>query len=201
VEILSIKWNQVSWDRRRLRIISARKGGPRMRDVPLKESFLALMRSWYEQDKRDLPDLARRDRKHQRRRTKIKYAPVPDKVEDLHIVHFRGHRIKFSIRSAWQSTLKAAGITRRIRPYDLRHYFATRVLEAGGDIKALSQVMGSSPKTLVQHYQHVTDALAEKTVNLIPDDAPASGRKSVSKGKKGQLVNLSTARRKMAKGR
>jgi len=44
----------------------------------------------------------------------------------------------------WGKTLKRAGITRRLRPYDLRHYFVTKALEDGADIKALAEVVGAA---------------------------------------------------------
>ena len=62
----------------------------------------------------------------------------------------------------------SAGITRRIRPYDLRHHFITRVLEEGADIKALADIVGSRPETIVRHYQHVSRKLHRDTVAKIP---------------------------------
>ena len=59
-------------------------------------------------------------------------------------------------------------ITRRIRPYDLRHNFITQALEAGADIKALSQIVGSRPETIMRHYQHVSRELHRQTVAKIP---------------------------------
>ena len=56
---------------------------------------------------------------------------------------------------------------RRSRPYDLRHYFITKALEKGGDLKAFSEVVGSKPETIMRHYQHVTTALHRKTVSKI----------------------------------
>jgi integrase/recombinase XerC len=69
---------------------------------------------------------------------------------------------------AWWATLERAGITRRIPPYDLRHNFITLALEKGADIKALAEVFGSRPETIVRHYQHVTKMQHRKTMSKIP---------------------------------
>ena len=49
-----------------------------------------------------------------------------------HIVNYYGRPIK-SIKKSWKAALEKAKITRRIRPYDLRHHFVTRALENGAD--------------------------------------------------------------------
>ena len=68
----------------------------------------------------------------------------------------------------WEGAMRRAGITRRIRPYDLRHNFVTKALEAGADPKALAEIVGSRPETLIRHYQHVTKKLHRETVAKIP---------------------------------
>ena len=84
-----------------------------------------------------------------------------------YIVTWHGLPIK-SIKTAWKTTLKNAGITRRLRPYDLRHQFITAALEGGADLKALSEVVGSRPETLMRNYQHVSRALRRVAVETIP---------------------------------
>ncbi len=169
VEVLErLTWGKVSWETRRIRVTSAKKGGPVDRDVPIHREFQPTLAGWYEKDRRNLAALVEKAARRKTGRKRGTLAPVPHDVRNLTIVHYWGHPIRYSIRTAWKSALRTAGITRRLRPYDLRHHFATRALESGGDLKSLSLVMGSSPKTLIHHYQHVTDALANATVNLIP---------------------------------
>ena len=43
---------------------------------------------------------------------------------------------------------------RRLRPYDIRQYFVTKALEEGADLKALPEIIGSRPETIMQHYFH-----------------------------------------------
>ena len=72
-----------------------------------------------------------------------------------HVIHWRGRPVH-TIGVAWRHALKKAGIERQIRPYDLRHAFATDAIEGGADIKAVAQVMGhADPTMLLKVYQHV----------------------------------------------
>ena len=137
VELLSLTWDAVLWDREAILVMSAHKGGPEKRMVPIHQDLLPTLRDWYNQDNHKGP-----------------------------IVHYRGKPVK-SIRNAWLGALKRAGITRRIRPYDLRHNFVTQALESGADIKALSEIVGSRPETLMRTYQHVSTDLHRKTVAKI----------------------------------
>ncbi|MFZ3047446.1 MAG: site-specific integrase, partial [Desulfatirhabdiaceae bacterium] len=128
VELLSLTWSNVLWDRNVIRIQSAHKGGPELRDVPIHPDFLLELRKWWETDGKG-------------------FGPI---------IHYRGKPI-LKLQMPWERALKKAGIKRRIRPYDLRHYFVTRAIEEGTDYKTLSEIVGSSPETLRRHYQHVSN--------------------------------------------
>lgn len=138
VELLSLNWLNVNWENQTIRIMSAHKGGPVSRDVPIHPGFLEDMKAWHEKDKKKGP-----------------------------IIHYHGKPIK-KFQTSWKGALKRAGITRRLRPYDLRHFFITHALENGADIKALSEIVGSRPETLMRHYQHVSTELRRQTVAKIP---------------------------------
>ena len=64
--------------------------------------------------------------------------------------------------------IELLSLTRRLGLYDLRHAFATAALERDSDIKALSEIMGSRPETLMRTYQHVSTKLRKDAVNKIP---------------------------------
>jgi site-specific recombinase XerD len=144
VELLSLTWGR--WQRAAgyLRVSSAHKGGPELRDVPVHPDLAERLAVWYDQDR-----------------------PEPDQPAAGPIIHWRGRPVR-SLKSAWRGSLRRAGIDRPLRMYDLRHHFITRALEAGADIGALAGVVGSSPETLRRHYQHVTTRLRRETVHLVP---------------------------------
>ena len=139
VELLRLKWSDVSWESGTIMIVSAKKGGPGIRQVPLNPEFLKTMKDWRDHDQN-------------------KNGPI---------IHYHGRQIK-KIQKSWAGALSRAGITRRIRPYDLRHKFVTDALERGTDIKTLSEIVGSSPKTLMTHYQHVSNKMRKTAVETIP---------------------------------
>ena len=146
-ELLALTWESVKWESRRILVISAAKGGPAAREVPIHPELMPTLRRWHAADRR---------RGHR------------------HIVHYNGRPVK-SIGRAWRSAVTDSKIGRRIRPYDLRHYFVTRAIEEGADLKALSEIVGSSPQTLIKFYQHVSGRQHEQTVALI--EPLAQGRK------------------------
>jgi integrase len=73
------------------------------------------------------------------------------------LIEYQGRLVK-SLKTSWWATLRRAGIERRIRLYDFRHYFATALLSKGADIKAASKLLGhSSPATTLKVYYHLRE--------------------------------------------
>lgn len=70
------------------------------------------------------------------------------------IVRYKGKQVN-SIKTAWKTCKENAEITRRLRPYDLRHAFATYAMDEGADLKDVADIMGHSDVSMVlKHYQH-----------------------------------------------
>lgn len=73
-----------------------------------------------------------------------------------------------SLKTAWNATLRRAGITRRLRLYDLRHFYASSMLKAGADLKAVSQLMGHSSTTLtISTYYHVIEEQKKEAIDRL----------------------------------
>jgi len=140
-EAFGITWAQVDMKAARLRFISARKGGLTSRDVPIHTDLLASLKEWKEAD-------------------------AAEKLHsDTPIIHWNGRGIKRA-SSAWASALARAGIDRQIRPYSIRHKSITDMLAAGGDVGAVSKIVGHSDPTItLRIYQETSSALKERAVS------------------------------------
>ncbi len=137
-EILTRIWDDVKWHQGTITVISARKGRAHcrvapVREVPLHPVLAECLAAWYAIDRRKFGSSL---------------------VDKKGIVNYHGRSIQ-KVGKAWRGTLTRAGITRRLRPYDLRHRFASDLLAQGEDIKTVSEIMGSAPATILKHYQHV----------------------------------------------
>lgn len=69
----------------------------------------------------------------------------------------------------FNNALRRAGIGRRLRPYDLRHAFASHALDHGADRKCVAEVMGHKNEgMLLQIYQHTLLRQRRRAVNAGP---------------------------------
>ncbi|MEM5789180.1 MAG: tyrosine-type recombinase/integrase [Syntrophobacteraceae bacterium] len=156
-ELFRVRWYDVDWQGSTLRVPCAHKGGPVTRMVPIPGPLLTQMREWHKADSALSPI---------KRLTGTSYLK---ENPNLTIVHYYGKPVK-SIKKSWTASKSDAEITRRIRPYDLRHAFVTEALRSGSDLKATSEVIGHSrPDTTLKEYQHVTKEDHRKVVDLTPD--------------------------------
>ena len=150
-ELFGLKWTDIDWDQKTILVRSSKKGGPPFRIVPLHPEFVGILKELDEKD-----------------------AKNKDFSSD-YIINYKGRPIK-SIRTALKRAKKKAGITHRLTPYAFRHTFATRVLSAGGDLKATSEILGHSrTDTTTRIYQH-TDLTAHRNAiaNLPALDLPGN---------------------------
>lgn len=146
-ELFRLRWQDVDFERKTIRVWSAAKNkNTPYRDVPIRENLLEEMKAWVNSD------------------AEAGYESI---------VHFKGKQIA-SMKSAWRDTKKAAGITRRMRPYDLRHAFATYALDNDADLKSVAEIMGhSSPTMILTHYQHTSEASRRAAIESFPDITPS----------------------------
>lgn len=146
-ELLALRWEHVDLANSQIFVESAKKGGMRSRMVPISEALDELLRDWLKQDKEQGWGYG-------------------------WVVHYRGRRVG-RIRIAWRQAKERAGITRRLRPYDLRHMAATDMLASGADLKSVSEILGhSSPDMTLRTYQHTITAQRRAAVEFLGKRLP-----------------------------
>lgn len=141
-ELLSLRWTDVDLQRNVVRVKNAKKGiSDPWREVPIKESLIPIFRKWHQEDNR----------------AQIEY-----------LVSYKGKPVK-KFKQSWRAALSRAGIERKIRPYDLRHGFATEAIAAGADYGTVAALMGhKSPVMVLRHYQHVKDSQRKAAIENMP---------------------------------
>lgn len=141
-ELFRLDWTDVDLENGMIRLPSAHKNHHAAdgRDIPIRRALLPVLRVWKEHD-------GNRGR----------------------VISWKGQPVR-CIGKAWRNTLKRAGIGRRIRPYDLRHAYATYSLAGGADIKTVAELMGHADASMIlKTYQHVQDAQKRAAVEAMPD--------------------------------
>ncbi len=142
-ELFNLKWEDVDIDGRVVHVKAADKNeNEPWRDVPIKESLVPIFKSWCEEDMQKGCE---------------------------YVVNYHNKGIT-NLRYGWAGTKKRAGITRKMRPYDLRHAFATEAIAAGADYGTVAKLMGhASAQMVLQFYQHVMTEQKKRAIETLPD--------------------------------
>jgi len=147
-EILTILWQDVHFERRIINVHGVRKGGPLIRQVPIPNALLSRLIDWHASD--------------------ALYVPSAE-LRSIPVVHYRFQSV-LSLKRAWATAKRRAGITRKLRPYDLRHAMITEALAGGADLKAVSEIAGHSrADTTLRVYQHVAREQHHEAVSRISE--------------------------------
>lgn len=142
-ELFKMRWADVDLVRAVVRVQAAAKNEAEpWREVPIKRSLLPILQAWRDEDAQAGTEW---------------------------VINYHGRQMH-TIRDAWRRSLRRAGITRKIRPYDLRHAFATDAIAAGADVGTVAKLMGhSNVQMVLQHYQHVLTQQKKAAVEALPD--------------------------------
>jgi integrase len=146
-ELLALRWEHIDLVNKSIFVESAKKGGMRARVVPMAGELAEALEKWMQEDREKGKPLA-------------------------WVVHYNGHRI-CSLKTAWGAAKGRAGVTRRMRLYDLRHMAASEMLEGGADLKSVSEILGhASPELTLKTYQHTVTAQRRAAIEVLGKRLP-----------------------------
>jgi integrase len=123
-EILSLRWDQVNWEKRHILLTDTKNSEPRR--VPI--------------DKMLLHELA-----EQRQRVNKSELVFPSFDRDGNVVSLK------DVKGAFGRVLKDASIT-NFRFHDLRHTFASHYMMSGGNLYTLAKILGHKDIKMTQRY-------------------------------------------------
>ncbi|MBQ9004655.1 MAG: tyrosine recombinase [Eggerthellaceae bacterium] len=81
------------------------------------------------------------------------------KTSDSLFVSSRGNPMSAdAIRKMFKATVRAAGLDDRLSPHDMRHTFATDLLDGEADLRSVQEMLGHSRLSTTQIYTHLSPA-------------------------------------------
>ena len=172
-ELLKMSWEYQDLDSNVITIFSAKKNKPaKYRRVPISDQMVALLNKWKQEDLELLQRVTMRREEKEARKSGRKPENLAAELtlDDVTgpIVNYRGKAIK-SFKRAWRETLQRAKIKRRLRPYELRHFYATQLAESGGvGIKTVAELLGNTPQTAARYYVHSNAGYKKSAADALP---------------------------------
>jgi len=140
-ELFSLKWSDVDFFNETFMITGAEKGGLDSREIPIAAKFMTLLKEWRRED---------------------------EKAEkNIYLIQYHGVKVQ-SIKTGWKAAMRRAGVTRRVRRYDLRHMMASELLAQGVSVKVVADILGhKDPVQTMRTYQHVRTPLKKSAVDCL----------------------------------
>lgn len=125
-EVLSAKWESVDLDKRTLRVQAINSKSKRMRVVPLNDSAMAVLNS------------------------------LDTKNDYEHLFINKKRKMPYvNIAKVWDELRKKAGLP-KLRIHDLRHQFASFLVNDGQSLYTVQQILGHSDPSVSARYSHLS---------------------------------------------
>jgi len=150
-ELFSLKWSNIDWQTGGIHIYCNKTDSWR----------------WQYPDPAFMKKL-----KAQEKKTEKEYSDCP------WIISYQGKQVQ-SIKRSWKKAKEKAGISRRIRLYDIRHFYITYALASGADVMELAKRVGHMDGTMIMRvYAHLAEGLKRQKPLKIPGLYPKIRKKS-----------------------
>lgn len=93
------------------------------------------------------------------------FVPVKPAAEDIVFLNRRGSGLsRVMVFLVIKDLAEKAGIRKNIHPHTFRHSFATHLVEAGADLRAVQEMMGHSSITTTEIYTHLDRSYLRATL-------------------------------------
>jgi len=98
-----------------------------------------------------------------------------DRQSGFFFVSTRGNQMTpDAIRKLFKEALRLAGLDATLSPHDMRHTFATDLLEGGADLRSVQEMLGHSSLSTTQIYTHLSAAHLKRAHGLAHPRASSS---------------------------
>lgn len=88
---------------------------------------------------------------------------LKDHVCDYFFVSTRGNGMGTdAMRKMFKEALRAAGLDETLSPHDMRHTFATDLLDGGADLRSVQEMLGHASLSTTQIYTHLSPGRLKK---------------------------------------
>lgn len=93
---------------------------------------------------------------------------MPRAEKSSYIFDVQGKRFKDfgAVRTSFDAAVKKADLE-NLTFHDLRHNFATELIQKGADMRTVQEYLGHSSLAMVQRYTHVTEGIRRSTIQLL----------------------------------
>jgi integrase len=145
-ELLALRWRDVDLGLRMLTVVAASAKNGQTRRVPLNREATDLLNRWHSQQ---------------------------GGKPEAHVFAGQGGARMARIDSAWRSLRKRASLG-DCRLHDLRHHFASRLVQQGTDLNVVRELLGHSDITMVLRYAHLDPKNLAAAVERVARE-PAAG--------------------------